>query len=208
MTAFNAHPPMRHHESQRISTSRAQHLLSKFLEATINDPSLHPNALLTENGPVVASSGSTGLVLHNVKRVEAGLRGEHLAADLTFKDYGGEGLPALMSDQTPNAGIEIDDGHSEADQGSAHGWQDKAEYEREQTIEQGEVGPRHNALKQPVLYRRPSNERGEIPAVESAGLASTVDKDERKRKKREKRDQKKRTTEALRQKIARAEKER
>ncbi|KAL8749640.1 MAG: hypothetical protein Q9199_007561 [Rusavskia elegans] len=207
MTAFNAYPPILLQGSRRISPSHAQQLLSEFLEATTTDPSLHPNALLTENGPVVASSGSTGLVLHNLKRVEAGLRGEHLAADLTFKNFGGEGLPALMSDQVPNTGTETEEGKGEADQGIAQGWQDKAEYEREQAVEQGEVGPRSNALERSALNRRPGNEGWEIPAVENAGGASTLDKDERKRKKKEKRDQRKKAAEAQRQKDAKAEKQ-
>ncbi|KAI4236518.1 MAG: hypothetical protein LQ349_002505 [Xanthoria aureola] len=208
MTTANAYPPTLLQESRRISPSDAQQLVSEFLKATTTDPSLHPNALLTENGPVVASSGSTGLVLHNLKRVEAGLRGEHIAADLTFKDYGGQGLPTLMSDQVPNTGTETEKGKGEADQGIAQGWQDKAEYEREQTVEQGEVGLRSNVLERSILNGRPGNERREIPAVENAGGASTVDKAERKRKKKEKRDLGKRRAEALRQKDSKAEKQR
>ncbi|KAL8673721.1 MAG: hypothetical protein Q9168_001882 [Polycauliona sp. 1 TL-2023] len=194
-------------QSERISIPRAQQLLSEFLKASANDPSLHPNALLTENGPVVASSGSTGLVLHNLKRVEAGLRDEHLAADLTFTNYGGEGLPALVGDQAPNAGsVESEETHPAADQVYAQGWQDKAEYEREQAVEQGEVGPRGDALEHPILNSRPDTGGGAIPVVENAG-ASMLDKDERKRKKKEKRDQKKKLAEAQRQKDVKAEKD-
>ncbi|KAL8789891.1 MAG: hypothetical protein Q9213_000961 [Squamulea squamosa] len=204
MTAFHAYPPMRLHASQRITPSHAQQLLSKFLKATTVDPSLHPNALLTENGPVVASSGSIGLVLHNLKRVEAGLRGEHIAADLNFKEFGAERLTNLISHQIPTNGAETQGSKGEAEEDPAEGWQDKAEYEREQVIEQGEVGPRSNALEQYGLDRRPGKEGGKIPAVESAGGASTMDKDERKRKKKEKRDKKKRELEARRQKTAKA----
>ncbi|KAL8767465.1 MAG: hypothetical protein Q9209_006051 [Squamulea sp. 1 TL-2023] len=191
---------MRLQVSQRITPSHAQQLLSKFLEATTTDPSLHPNALLTENGPVVASSRSTGLVLHNLKRVEAGLRGEHMAADLTFKEFDGEGLPNLISDEISNNGAETEERKGEAEEGLVEDWQDKAEYEREQVIEQGEVGPRSDTLEQSGLDRRPGKEDGKIPAVESAGGASTIDKDERKRKKQEKRDKRKRELEARRQK--------
>ncbi|KAL8997886.1 MAG: hypothetical protein Q9169_002968 [Polycauliona sp. 2 TL-2023] len=206
MTAFDAYPPMLLQQSERISTSYAQQLLSDFLEATTNNPSLHPNALLTENGPVVASSGSTGLVLHNLKRVEAGLRNEHLAADLTFKNYGGEGLPALMGNQASNARITHEDDQPTADQDYAQGWQDKAEYEREQAVEQGEVGSRSSALGRPVINRRPDIGGGKIPAVGNAGAAGTLDKDDRKRKKKEKRDQRKKLAEAQRQNNEKAEK--
>ncbi|KAL9633191.1 MAG: hypothetical protein Q9164_004843, partial [Protoblastenia rupestris] len=68
-TAF---PPTVQHTSTRILPSSAQTLLSTFLHNTTTDASLHPNALLTENGPITPSS--TGLVLHNLTRLEAGLK--------------------------------------------------------------------------------------------------------------------------------------
>ena len=119
-------------------------MTTAYLHATTTDPSLHPNALLTENGPIMPSSGSTtGLVLHNLKRVEAGLRGEHLAADLTFEKFGGEGLPGLM----PNGGVmgSGKDAVGGAKEGSLNlgkegGWQDKEEFEREQEVVQGSLG--------------------------------------------------------------------
>ncbi|KAL8701419.1 MAG: hypothetical protein Q9224_000517 [Gallowayella concinna] len=188
---------MCHHSSQRILPSRALELLAAFLEATTTDTSLHPNALLTEDGPINASSGSTGLVLHNLKRVEAGLRGEHLAADLTFKDYGGEGLPSLMSHGISTSGVENDRANG-MDQHAHLDWQDKEEYEREQAIEHGELGSRNTAIADPGLDN-PSNEVGEVPAVQQAEGATKVDKLDRKRKKKEKRDQTKRRTEAQRQ---------
>ncbi|KAL8914627.1 MAG: hypothetical protein Q9171_000808 [Xanthocarpia ochracea] len=191
---------MRLRESQRISPSHTQQLISEFLEATTMDPSLHPNALLTENGPVVVSSGSVGLVLHNLKRVEAGLRGEHLAADLTFKDFGGEGLPAFTRDKIRNNGTETEESKAQADQAPAQGWQDKAEYEREQEVEQGELGLTGTALETPILNTRLGHEGGKIPTVENPQGTSTVDRDERKRQKKEKRDQRKRETESQRAK--------
>ncbi|KAL8731353.1 MAG: hypothetical protein Q9166_003445 [cf. Caloplaca sp. 2 TL-2023] len=197
---------MRHLSSQRISPSRAQQLLAEFLEATTTDPSLHPNALLTEDGPIVASSGSTGLVLHNLKRVETGLRGEHLAADLTFKSFGGEGLPDVMNNGIPGGAEEGGKGILHVEQDADEGWQDKGEYEREQAIEQGEVGSRSNALEDLNADRRMSNDFGEIPAVQRAEAADKVSKEERKRKKKEKRDRMKRDREVQTQKEAKAEK--
>lgn len=205
MSAFTSYPPIRHHSSQRISTQQAQQLLAEFLEETTTDASLHPNALLTENGPITPSSGSTGLVLHNLKRVEAGLRGEHLAADLTFKDFGGEGLPDLTVNEAPNGDRAEKSSKKEAEQGFEEDWQDKDEYEREQATEQGEVGPRNNALGDETLDRRPRKEAGKIPAVKRAG-GTTNGKEERKRKKREKRKQDRKDREAGKRKNAKAEK--
>lgn len=185
MNAFNAHPPIHHHSSQCISPPQAQQLLASFLETTATDPSLHPNALLTEDGPVNRSS-SMGLVLHNLERVEAGLRGVHLAADLSFKGFGGEGLPDLMNDVLMNSEVEGERSKAEPENNLMPDWQDKEEYEREQAIEQGEVGARSNALGNPDLDKGHSNEHGQIPAVKRADGAS---KEERKRAKKAKHEQ-------------------
>lgn len=146
-----AYPPAVHHSITRVSTSEALSLLTAYLEATTTDPSLHPSARLTEHGPVAPSSGpNTGLVLHNLRRVEAGLRGEDLGEDLTFQKYGGDGLPELM----PNGVAEDADNDAFGDllskeqedvemQGE---WQDKAEFERQQGVVQGDIGKRDNAV--------------------------------------------------------------
>lgn len=142
-----AYPPAVHHSSIPISSSEALSLLSAYLEATNTDPSLHPSAHLTEHGPVAPSSGpNTGIVLHNLRRVEAGLRGESLGEDLTFRKYGGDGLPELMGDG-------VAEGAGESTSYEEHGgvemqgeWQDKAEFERQQEVVQGDVGKRDNAV--------------------------------------------------------------
>ncbi|KAL8975717.1 MAG: hypothetical protein Q9197_000059 [Variospora fuerteventurae] len=194
MNAFNAHPPIRHHSSECISSSQAQQLLAGFLGETATDPSLHPNSLLTEDGPVNRSS-SMGLVLHNLRRVEASLRGEHLAADLSFQEFGGEKLPDSMNDVVTSRDAAGKRSMAEPEKDLEADWQDKDEYEREQGTEQGEVGPRSNALGNPDLDKGHSNDRRQIPAVKRADGASKVDKDERKRKKKEKREQERRERE-------------
>ena len=83
MVISNAYPPHVHHSTECITPAGALSLLSAYLTAATKDASLHPSALLTENGPTTPSSGTqnTGLVFHNLKRVEAGLRGElHLGS--------------------------------------------------------------------------------------------------------------------------------
>ncbi|KAL8993807.1 MAG: hypothetical protein Q9188_007232, partial [Gyalolechia gomerana] len=177
-----------------ISPSRAQQLLADFLDKTVTHPSLDPNALLTEDGPV-SRSASTGLVLHNLRRVEAGLHGEHIAADLSFKNFGGEGLPELVKDPIANG-----DGEGEKSRGKTGmiqeaDWQDKGEYERQQTIEHGDVGSRSNDIRDSDLDQRIGEAVGEIPAVKPAAGLSRAGKTERKRKKKEKREQLKRDRE-------------
>ncbi|KAL9014542.1 MAG: hypothetical protein Q9173_000819 [Seirophora scorigena] len=195
MNAFNAHPPIRNHSSQCISSSQAQQLIASFLGETLKDSSLHPNALLTEDGPVNRSS-SMGLVLHNLRRVEAGLRGEHLAADLSFQDTRGEALPESINVMVTSCETTGQTSLAEPEKDLEADWQDKDEYEREQGIVRGGIGPRSNALDDPDLDKGYSHDRRQIPAVKRADGASMVDKEERKRKKKEKREQERREREA------------
>ncbi|KAL9033676.1 MAG: hypothetical protein Q9214_007399 [Letrouitia sp. 1 TL-2023] len=149
MNNFTAYPPIHLHASKRLSPSEARELLSEFLNTATTDPSLHPNCLLTEAGPVAQSAGpNTGLVLLNLKRVLAGLEGEHLAADLTSnKDIDGEGMSGLMSYQDVDAGEEASRRTTNiANLDGSQEWQDKGEYEREQSVTQGEIGIRHDNI--------------------------------------------------------------
>lgn len=190
MTSYFSYPPHILHSSRPVAPSEALALLSAYLGATTTDASLHPNALLTESGPVSATSGSnTGLVLHNLKRVEAGLKGEHLGADLSFAQFGGEGLPDLQIELNGNnsasvkgQGVDPDGQGTDADMGEV-GWQDKGEFEREQEITEGEiVGRSQAAIEGP-------KELFNVPRVEKA--LTTGDKAERKRKKHERRKEQK-----------------
>jgi len=183
MATATALPPITHHSTRPVSPTTALALLSTYIANAADDPSLQPNALLTERGPISSNSGSsTGLTIHNLKRVEAGLKGEHLGADLTFAKFGGEGLPDLQMgdgggrerDREVNGVGGVGDGGEEG-VGGADGWQDMQAYEREQEITEGEVGARHSGLQ----------DGGEVPRVKES--ISVQDKDKRKRKKNEKR---------------------
>ena len=178
MASYNAYPPHRLHSSHPIPPSEALDLLSKYIESAATDPSLHPNALLTENGPT-SQGTSAGLVLHNLKRVEAGLRGEHLGADLSFAEFGGDGqtdLKAQFNGDTlgPKASratetLEVDGGD----------WQDKEDFDREQDIEEGDIGERSQAAR---------TEDTEVPRVNITMSSANKDtKEARKLRKKERR---------------------
>ncbi|KAK0516534.1 hypothetical protein JMJ35_001137 [Cladonia borealis] len=181
-----AYPPHRLHSSTQVSPSRALFLLSTYLEATATDPSLHPNALLTDNGPITPSSGSsTGLVLHTLKRVEAGLRGEHLAADLTFEKFDGDGLPELILGNAENSVATVDGSQMEQHTGAVEGeWQDKEEFEREQELVEGDIGDRDNAVE--GGFRE---EGGKVPMVKAISTKSLKEKEERRKAKKERQKQ-------------------
>lgn len=177
MATYNCHPPFRHYATRQIASSRALSLLSQYLAAAGSDASFHPNALLTEAGPVTPSSGThqMGLVLHNLQRVEAGLRGEQLTTELAW-DHHIEGEPN-GTDLGPQGLVH---GANDSLATNHDGWQDKAEFDREQDIEQGEMGDKDNLV----------GDQGDgirVPNVWVEGTKSATEKDARKRKKKERR---------------------
>lgn len=191
MAFYHAHPPHRLHSSRLLEPAEALSLISCYLEASITDASLHPNALLTESGPVSATQGlNTSLILHNLKRVEAGLQGEHLGADLSFTQFGGEGLPDLqVSLQNDGVGpettraVDVDKQGPDPEMG-VEGWQDKVDFEREQEVVEGEIGEGSEAV---IVGSR---EDVDVPRV-----AATGDKEARKQNKKLKRQKERRAAE-------------
>ncbi|MCJ1229970.1 hypothetical protein MMC12_006641 [Toensbergia leucococca] len=168
MTTTTPFPPHHPHSTHPITPSHALSLLTAYLTATTTDASLHPNALLSESGPISATTGAnTGLVLHNLRRVEAGLRGENLGVDLSFGKVGG--LPLLEGWQG-----ELEGG------GGGEEWQDRGEFERSQEVTVGEVGERGVGSGVGVGI-----EGVEVPRVEET--KSSGDKLERKKRKKERR---------------------
>jgi len=93
-------------------------------------PHLLPNARLEAYGPTAGSSNSS-VTIHNLQRVEAGLRGEWLAPTLDLEE-GNVTVTEGMDDGT-NKGQKVSEGEGE-------GWMDLDEYQREQSIEGGEIG--------------------------------------------------------------------
>ncbi|PWY86143.1 hypothetical protein BO70DRAFT_360958 [Aspergillus heteromorphus CBS 117.55] len=78
-------PPTTIHSSKSISQAAAHDFLAAYLDRAATDPSLQPNAGITEYGPQSRTTVSApNLVLHNLKRVQAGLTGEVLGRDLTL----------------------------------------------------------------------------------------------------------------------------
>lgn len=210
-------PPIHTRNSgTRVSTAHAQHLLSTYLTQTLTDPALQPNALLTESGPSNASGSHTGLIIHNLQRIAAGLRGENLGADLEIgkkkrqeKEGGWQEEDAvMMKDEATGEteGVVPDDGPSVGKvPGGGDGvaseddWQDRSEFEREQEIVEGEVGDREPNTAPATAAAAGKEGAGGVPKVERG------DKAERKRKKAERRTKEKKEREQKRRKERQAE---
>lgn len=144
MAAQQSLPPYTIHSDVQISQSNAASFMSSFLAAAAIEPALQPNSILSERGPISRSAGAApNLVLHNLKRVEAGLRGEFLGADLSLGKEGedsAEGSSWEGGEQVFQKDFERK--ASGKMHGQGEGWQDRGEFEREQSIEQGELGDR------------------------------------------------------------------
>jgi hypothetical protein len=154
---MSAFPPHRTAASLPVSQEIALKYLSSYLAATSTTPHLLPNARLEASGPTAGSSSS--VTLHNLQRVEAGLKGEWLAPTLE-----------LNEGQSVQVAEGMDDGTNKTGEGEG-GWQDLEDYQREQSIEEGEVGPRQTAVGD-------NGEGSEEEAVEKgAGEDSEVDVD-------------------------------
>ncbi|MCJ1436066.1 hypothetical protein MMC27_005444 [Xylographa pallens] len=200
MALLNSFPSHQLRSSRCIAPSEALCLLSSYLVAATEQPYLQPNALLTVGGPVSATSGpNTGLTLHNLQRVKAGLRGEHLSVELLVDKHDYEGLPDNQIEGdglARNTHITLplrEVAHSGDLNMGVEGWQDKIEFEREQDITQGEVGDR----LQGVTDLR--GEDVEVPQVHVTQINSG--KEDRKRRKQERRKAEKAEVEARKKEI-------
>ncbi|KAL6709712.1 hypothetical protein ACN47E_001140 [Coniothyrium glycines] len=146
-------PPFRHISSQAISVDAASSILETYLHNSESHPHLHPDALITPTGVTFSSHGGPmgGVVMHNLRRVAAGLRGEYLEPEATpepegdgddaaFEKKGRKGKGARKGAQTEE-------------------WTDTATYAEEEGlgIETGEIGDRSNFVQ----------EGGEEPEVEA-----------------------------------------
>lgn len=75
------YPASVHHSSRSVDPDEALTLLQAYLAASETNAWLHPDAILSERGPRIAGTMEGGLTMHNLRRVEAGLRGEWLGSE-------------------------------------------------------------------------------------------------------------------------------
>lgn len=161
----NPLPPTIVLSSKPISQSAAHDFLAAYLDRAATDPALQPNATISEHGPVSRTTASApNLILHNLKRIQAGLAGEVLGRDLT--------LPTGAQPQ-----------QEENQQGAD--WEDRQKWELTNGEEQQQ---QQDETAGDVTHT------GEEMQVDEDGMPATkkIDKEERKRKKKERRKEEKR----------------
>ncbi len=125
---MSAFPPQRSVASIPVSQEIACKYLSAYLSAAQSSPHLLPNARLEPSGPTAGSSNSS-ITIHNLQRVEAGLRGEWLAPTLDLEE-GKDVVPIADG---------MDDGTNKQQGNEAGDWMDLDQYQREQSIEGGTI---------------------------------------------------------------------
>ncbi|KAK2629997.1 hypothetical protein QTJ16_000817 [Diplocarpon rosae] len=125
MTAF---PPQRSVTSIPVAQEIALKYLSAYLEATKSSPHLLPNARLEPSGPTAGSSNSS-ITIHNLQRVEAGLRGEQLAPTVVLEETNMPSGNGIYEGKNVGQGNLV-----------GEGWMDLDEYQREQSLEGRELG--------------------------------------------------------------------
>ncbi|KAG9239681.1 hypothetical protein BJ875DRAFT_364948 [Amylocarpus encephaloides] len=125
------YPPHRTIPSIPIPSSIALQYLTAYLDLTTTNPSYLPDAKLEASGPVASAVG-TSITIHNLERLQAGLRGEYLAPVLEFNEEGRE--------EGINVASGFDDGTKETGEGNAgKDWQDLEDFQREQEEIKGGV---------------------------------------------------------------------
>jgi hypothetical protein len=172
---FDDHPPPhRTISSKSVTAADASSILDRYLKNSTKHPHLHPDAQITQNGVVQFSSfggPQGGVVLHNLRRVVAGLHGEYLEPEGTPEpeDGAGESTGGMQI-----GGSKKDKRNKSGDSSKPQGWQDRAEYEREEGVmEIGEIGDRSNFVQ----------ECGEMPEVQvTSGEPTKSDKKKDKKK--------------------------
>ncbi|KAF1920121.1 hypothetical protein BDU57DRAFT_3856 [Ampelomyces quisqualis] len=207
--SLEAPPPSRHVSSTPISISDASAMLQTYLTNSESHPHLHPDALVTPTGIAFSSHGGPtgGVLMHNLRRVAAGLRGEFLEPEKTPEPEQGE------EDAADGFGAGRYNNGGKKRKSAEDDWEPMEQFERDQGgVEVGEISYRTNFVQ----------EGGEQPQVQTTGDAQAnsgsqenggkkkrrqeaggkTDKEARKLAKRERDQQRKRENEAMRAKQA------
>ncbi|KAH7062444.1 hypothetical protein B0J12DRAFT_237987 [Macrophomina phaseolina] len=176
--SLRAYPPHVILGSKSLSTDATQKLIATYLEDSESNAHLHPDALLTTSNVQFAPSGGSqgGVILHNLRRVEAGLRGEVLKPEVP--DVSDDMVLDGMIDETQQR-IQIE------------------QEQQEDGIEVGEIGQRTNVVADGVDIPEVVAEDGE-----KISGKSKVDKEARKKAKKERERQQKLEKEAQRRKTS------
>lgn len=123
---MSAYPPLKTSEGFPIPADIAAKFLSQYLEQAKTTPYLLPNARLETSGPTAGSSSSS-ITIHNLQRVEAGLRGEWIAPKIDLEVGANVEVAKGMDDGITLEAVGFDK--------AEEGWMELEDYQREQSVE-------------------------------------------------------------------------
>jgi len=198
---LEAPPPLRHISSTPISLGSASTMLDKYMENSETYAHLHPDAMITPEGVTFnAQGGALGNpLMHHLRRVAAGLRGEYLEPDLSLEDIDDDQQNATADITVTTGGKKLGKKSKAAGE---EDWQSMSEYQAEQGgIEIGDVGDRTYVVQQggeePAVQvtgskGKESKKRKEQADDAQAGANGHMDKAARKKAKKERDAQRKR----------------
>ncbi|KAJ4301045.1 hypothetical protein N0V90_003135 [Kalmusia sp. IMI 367209] len=148
-------------------------MLDTYLTNSEAHPHLHPDALITPSGATFSAQGGPtgGVVMHNLRRVAAGLRGEYLEPEPSPE-------PEEQS-ATTNGGWKGRKSSENTTMAAQEDWQNMSEFEREEgMIEEGGEAPELEAIA--------GAEEGEGEKKKRKGDEGKLDKEARKKAKKAK----------------------
>lgn len=145
-------PPSRPISSTPIALKDATRMLETYLSNSELHPHLHPDPVFTSRGFTFASaSGSQGgLVMHNLRRLAAGMRGEYMEPEVTPEpeDANSSHMPLNGAGGAKSTGGILKHNGVTREE-DIEGWMDKEDYEREEGgIEIGDIGRRDTGVRQ------------------------------------------------------------
>lgn len=172
--SLKSYPPHVALGSKPLSVDAAQKLIASYLESSESSAHLHPDALLSTSDVQFAPAGGAhgGIILHNLRRVDAGLQGEILKPE----------VPQVSDDMVLDGKIDETEKRMQTEQ----------EYQ-EDGVEVGELGQRANFVADggdiPAVVAEDS---------EHAPGKTKIDKEARKKAKKDRERQEKLEKEARR----------
>ena len=181
--------------------SEASTLLQTYMANSEVHAHLHPDALITPTGVTFSSHGGPtgGVVMHNLRRIAAGLRGEYLEPEATPEPDDQDGQHGAQDKGKGNKARAKKITFADADTGAVDvEWQEKEAYEREQgEMEIGDVADRSN-----LVQEGGEEPKADVTGEKRKGGDAKPDKEARKRAKKERDAQRKKENEKKRKEQA------
>ena len=151
-------PPTTIQSTTSIPQSTANDFLSAYLDRAATDPALQPNAGISEHGPVSRTTASApNLILHNLKRVQAGVAGEVLGRDLSLAKMNAEDEGAAGAGNAVSGG-EGDGNAAEGEEGEG-GWDDAKQGQGDELAGQMDVDDAEGGIDKEERKRKKKERR-------------------------------------------------